>query len=356
MTRRDLLASLGAVSLHADTAPFQLRWRLGADYPSYVKGGAMAAVSGAVVYAGGMTQPWRETEAAWCYTPSDKNWKPLPPMPQGRAYTHGAGGLDSLIVTGGRWRFHGTSDVFRLRRSSGDWRWDVLPSLQQARVTPNVAAAGSQVLVAGGGDWDRQQGGAFLPRLVDKVEVLDLAHLDQGWRTAAPFPAGARVASNVASAGGRAYLFGGYDLWYEKEQRHLEIKRDAWRYDFSADRWEKLPDLPAHMYGGAAVAVRDRYILILGGVLEWPGEGNRRESSVLVDPKRKVLLGQYSTRVLIFDVSTRSYTWASEPMPRGHNDIRACLLGDSIYVLGGENSDVTLSNTTADFQVATVVP
>lgn len=314
----------------------------------------MARVGDAVVYAGGMTQPWRESEAAWFLRPENKDWLPLPPMPKGRAYTHGAGAEDALVVVGGRWRGHATADVFRLRRSGADgWRWDVLPSLTEARATAGVASVGSKVVAVGGGDWDRQVGGAFAPRMVNRVEVLDLKRLDSGWRQADPFPGGPCVAAMVASVGGKVYHFGGYDLWYEQGQRRIDIKNAAWVYDVEAGRWESLPALPKLMYGGACVVLRDRYIALMGGVVEDVG-GGHREMSVLVDPKRKLVLGQYSSSVLLYDTVARVYAWSRTPMPRGHNDIRAAVLDGRIYVVGGENADVTLSNTTNDVLIAEI--
>jgi len=348
------LVAGAAVNGQPPPPPPRFKWRFGPEYPNYVKGGAMAAVGGAVVYAGGMTQPWRESEAAWFLQPENKDWRPLPPMPKGRAYTHGTGAEDSLIIAGGRWRGHATADVFRLRRKgAGDWLWDVLPSLAEARATAGLAAVGSKVVAVGGGDWDRQVGGAFAPRMVSRVEVLDLKQLDRGWRQAADFPVGSCVAAMVASIGGKVYHFGGYDLWYEQGQRRIQIKNAAWSYDVATNRWETLPALPKLMYGGACVVLGDRYIALMGGVVEDVG-GGHREMSVLVDPKRKLVLGQYSTSVLLYDTVTRTYAWSTTPMPRGHNDIRAAVLGGKIFVVGGENADVTLSNTTSDVLIAEI--
>ena len=354
MNRRTFLGLAAGPVLYGQTPPpRRFKWRFGPEYPSYVKGGAMARVGDAVVYAGGMTQPWRENETAWFLRPENKDWRPLPPMPKGRAYTHGTAAEDSLVVVGGRWRGHATADVFRLRRGGpDDWRWDILPSLAEARATAGVAAVGSKVVAVGGGDWDRQVGGAFAPRMVSRVEVLNLKQLDRGWRQAADFPGGPCVAAMVASIGGKVYHFGGYDLWYEQGQRRIEIKNTAWVYDVEANRWDALPALPRLMYGGACAVLGERYIVLMGGVVE--DSDGRREMGVLVDPKRKLVLGQYSTSVLVYDTVTRGCEWSKTPMPRGHNDIRAAVLDEKIYVVGGENADVTLSNTTSDVLIAEI--
>ena len=388
MKRRDLIistavAALGqfayshvakGVALAKDEkkGDWKFRWGDGPPYPAFVKGGAMAVVSDAVAYVAGSTYPWRETEMGWYFEPEkdwkapesgslqqeDKKallssgWKPLPPMPVGRAYTHGTGVLDSLVVVGGRWQRHACKEVFRLyRRSSKEWQWEVLPSLSQARAVAGVAAVGSMVIAVGGGDWDRIRGGAFMTREVTLVEGLDLQQKDKGWRSLASFPGGHRVGTMTASAKGKVYVFGGYDSWYENDQRRLQEHTDAFCYDVESNRWEAIPSLPAALRNAAVTTLDDRHIVMAGGVAEIPDGSQQNYQSILVDPKRRVVLGQYSNRVLVYDTVNRAYTWAEGRMPRGHGDMRMCQLGSRLYALGGENVDVTLSNCTNDFMV-----
>ncbi|MFN0166447.1 MAG: kelch repeat-containing protein [Bryobacteraceae bacterium] len=374
MTRRGFLftASSSSLSFAQPPAALSLRWGDGPSYPMFVKGGAMGAFADAVAYVGGSTYPWRESEAGWYFEPENGwtpaapgsitsdakkallggGWKPLPAMPVGRAYTHGTAIDDSLVVVGGRWQMHGCREVFQLKRmSKADWRWEALPSLQQARCVPGVAAIGSLLIAAHGGDWDRVRGGAFTPRDVTLVEGLDLRAKQKGWRTLAPCPGGARVGAMTAAVNGRMYVFGGYDLWYENNQRRIKNLSDAYRYDPSTDRWEQLPALPAGARNCGAVAWKDRYILLIGGIMEIPGGGGEVHQSIVVDPKRRVVMGQYSNRVMVYDTESRTYSSVNSLMPRGHGDIRACVMGSRVYALGGENVDVTLSNCTNDFMV-----
>ncbi len=355
MHRRSFLlstaAALGAQGMAPPaTGGLSIQWKEGAGYPSYIKGGAMGVAGGAIVYAGGMTQPWRESESVWCFEPQGKDWKPLPPMPEGRAYTQGTGAMESLIVAGGRRRGAARKEVFRLRRRAGDeWAWDTLPSLAQGRMGAAVAATGPLVMALGGGNWDN---GAFQPKAVTLVERLDLREAEAGWKTAAAFPGGPRAAVVASAAGGKIYAFGGYDLSYPEGKRKIQIFADAWCYDPEADRWEKLPAAPAPIYGGAAATLNNRWVVIAGGIVQQPD--GTYEQSIVVDPKRHLVMGQYSNRVLVFDTEQRSYSWCAERMPRGHNDLRLCAIGENLYAVGGENADLTLSNTTNDFLVGTV--
>jgi N-acetylneuraminic acid mutarotase len=184
--------------------------------------------------------------------------------------------------------------VFGLRRAAGGtWQWDVLPALAQGR-----------------------------------------------------------MGAAVAAVGGRIWVFGGYDLHYEGGQRQVKVFGDAWVLDPGTGKWERLPDAPQPLYGGAAAVVGERWVVIGGGVVE--SAAGDFEQSVQVDSKRRVLLGEYSRRVLLFDTATRRYAWQTERMPRGHNDLRMVTSGGKLYAVGGENADPTLSNTTNDVMVGSV--
>ncbi len=47
-------------------------------------------------------------------------------------------------------------------------------------------------------------------------------------------------------------------------------------------------------------------------------------------------------------------TLSATQLPHGLNDLRACIRDNIIYVVGGENSDVTTSNTTYAFMIGEV--
>jgi hypothetical protein len=360
MDRRDFLCALAAGAAagrvgRAAAAPesgrVSLRWSEGPHFPSFIKGGAFGAVGGTLVYAAGMTYPWRETEAVWAFEPGTADWVPLPPLPEGRAYTQGVGALDSLVVVGGRRQRRSRAEVFRLSRSGSGWRWETLPALAQPRGVAAVAAVDALVVAAGGGDWDRIRGGSFLPREVTLVEGLDLRRTDRGWRALAPFPAGPRVGAAAATLGGKVYVFGGYDCWWEGEQRQKRHFADAYCYDPAGDRWEECAAMPAAAHGAAAAPLDDRRIAIAGGYVQIPGADGRTYNSLAVDAKRKVVLGQYCDGVLVYDTVARAYSWAEGKMPWGLNDLRLAALGGKLYAVGGENVDVTLSNTTDAFMI-----
>lgn len=338
-----------------------IRWRRGAHLPCYVKGGAFGAVGGAAVYAAGVTQPWRETEMAWAYDPGGDFWQPLPPMPAGRAYTTGASDGQALYVVGGRWRGGSCGEVFRLRLETGRWLWEEMPALRQARAVCAAAVVNGMLVCVGGGHWSSESPGAFFPREVDAVEILDLAHPEKGWMTGKSLPGTPRAGATACAVGDGMVVIGGYDCWLDEGTRKLRALAEAWRYDVRSDSWPLLPKLPLAASGAAAVALENGSVILLGGAV---AQGDSWLTAARVDAKRGVVVGEYSAGVLCLDAGADSSAprrgaalrragWRRLPSPliEGLNDLRACVVGELVVVAGGENIDPTLSNTSDACQV-----
>jgi len=107
--------------------------------------------------------------------------------------------------------------------------------------------------------------------------------------------------------------------------------------------------------GAAAVTYNDRYIILVGGaVLKEPGGLHPCEVTYQEDSKRGVEVGWYNNRVFVYDVKEDSYEELSEPLPYSAHDIRATILSDTIYAIGGENIDGTVSNTCAYVRIGKI--
>jgi len=340
----------------------QIAWTEGPHFPQLVKGGAMGIVDGAPVYAAGVTQPWRESELAWRYDPDRKDWFPVEPMPLGRCYTTGAttngAGEGGLLVVGGRKTFPGRpitalNDAWWLRRINDVWQWTELPRLEQPRIGAALAVVGDLAICAGGGDWEHTYGGAFTADAVTKVEALDLSNPQAGWRDLGEPPFSPRAACTAAVAAGNCYLFGGYNCWVDDGKvRHITYYDEVYRYDPASGTWSERARLPVKLYGNQAVAYADRYIVLMGGVARLPFCGQEIEVfTIRKDEKRGLLTGGYSDLVWVYDTRTDTFALLPERLPRGHNDMRACARFGVVYLVGGENADVSTSNTTDTFMI-----
>ena len=338
-----------------------ITWTEGPVFPDLIKGGAMGVVGGCIVHAAGITFPWRERETGWWLDPSEGlalseaegTWHPLPPMPEGRAYTQGVTAQDALFVVGGRKSGQVCTSCFRLRRVEGLWRWDVLPDLRWARGVPALAAVGARIYAIGGGSWTT---GAFLPEDTPLDEVLDLADLDQGWRDIPPCPGRRRAGACAASVGGKVYVFGGAYSWMEGVQRRTLRLGDAWCFDPDEGTWDERAPLPViGLSGAAALPVADRFILLIGGGVA--KEAGRQDCVMTYeeDVRRGVRVGWYNDRVFVYDATTDTYTEVSGRLPYPTHDIRAERVGDTIYAVGGENDDRSVSNTCAHVRVGKIV-
>lgn len=340
----------------------KIKWSEGKGFPTLIKGGAMGIVDGVPVYAAGVSYPWRESEFAWYYDSERQDWFPTTPLPQGRCYTSGTTAGDGMLLIGGRKSTSGgpvsLNDSWWLRHTNGKWEWMELPPLRQRRADGALAVVGNLAICVGGGEWERTRGGAFTANRITAVEALDLNNPMAGWMDLGDLPFPPRVGCSAAAVGGCLYLFGGYNCWVdERNVRHFERFDQVFKYDPSTGCWSEVSPLPVKLSGHQAVAYADRYIILLGGAVRFSlFDQELLYQNVKVDPKRGVLVGEYSDLVWVYDTQTDSYDLLPERLPHGLNDIRACIKDNIIYVVGGENIDVTTSNTTNVFMIGEISP
>ena len=328
----------------------QISWSEGRWFPSLVKGGAMGTVGSFPVYACGMTYPWRETELAWYYDANRDDWFPTDPIPAPRCYTAGCSADNALVVVGGRKAGKDglavLNDAWALRRSSDSWQWTQLPPMAQARGVAGVAAVGTRILAVGGGEWEKIHGGAFTAETVTKAELLDLNDPGTGWRVL-DVPFSPRAGCAAAAVGSRVYVFGGYTCRVEGGTRKFTYFDDTFSFDVSTRTWQRHSPLPGALSGHCAVSWGDRYVVLIGGVFRRETCGQMLAiSGVRLLEKRKVLTGEYSDLVWVYDTITDTFTLMEERAPHGLNDVHACTVGDTIFAVGGENVDPSTSNTT----------
>ncbi|MSP14143.1 MAG: hypothetical protein EXR62_14455 [Chloroflexi bacterium] len=341
-----------------------ITWQEGRWLPTFIKGGAMGLVDGRPVYAAGCTFPWRETEQAWYWDASRNDWFPVEPsIPFGRCYTQGINLGDGLLVLGGRKSLPegrvSLKDAWWLRRNGETFTWTQLPDMHYPRAIASIGISGQKILAFGGGEWEKSQGGAFVTRHLTNYEILDLEHLSTGWRDMGPLPFPSLVGSAFASIDKATYVFGGYECWSEDKQRKINYYSTAWRYDFAQDRWTQMADFPCVASGWAAVPYDNQIILMAGGLkLDLMGVKSHYLTHPLVEKGsgRQRMIGAYSDLVFVYDVATNTYRRLENRLPIGNNDIRCTISGNTIYVAGGETTDLALSNCSNAFLIGTISP
>ena len=99
---------------------------------------------------------------------------------------------------------------------------------------------------------------------------------------------------------------------------------DAWRYDVSDDRWERIRDLPFAARALSALALDERHILIFGPYVQ-----SARDAAIH---------GQehgHSAAVLLYDTEADRYHHLN-PMPHSVVQIFFGLRDGKVYGAGGE--------------------
>ena len=260
----------------------------------------------------GIYMPWGK--AAWRLDTHNLKYEILPEAPVGFSWPMGvAVGQDFYVLTGylrpaddrdraklkrlsgpdGRefWRppthaggDHTSKRVFRLSRHSGEWRWEEVSSLRIGRFLPGVATAGTKIVVLGG---QASFGAApfsadFWGGEINAVEVFDTAAPQAGWTDLPPIPWIGRESMGTAAIGENVYIFGGVytNLSHAAKNQPFRgfasvwpLRRhcgDAYVLNLESRRWRKLPDLPFPIAAWEAVAYKNRYIILVGGMKDLP--------------------------------------------------------------------------------------
>ncbi|MBI3921648.1 MAG: hypothetical protein HY318_09545 [Armatimonadetes bacterium] len=344
-----LLSSLVCACVAAEAAklPFGIDWTLGPPFPELKKGGAFGVAGNLLVSAGGMNFPWRETATTFAFDPGVAKWLPLPDLPEGRCYLDGVGVGRDLYAIGGRAGGRTRAEGFRLSRSGDRWKWARIASMNQDRGWSGIAAAGNLIFCVAGNRFGPGEPTCSDKSTVATVEAYRLGKPDKGWLNVATLPGPPRGWIAAACAAGRLFAFGGgyFDLSSGKQETRRSVL--AYAFEPRANRWSRIADLPTPLSGADAVAYRNRYIILIGGCSV--------TSHTVFEPSLGRSVEEYNDIVWVYDIREDRYTPLNDRLPHGVNDVRAAILGDTVYALGGENVDEPTSNTTNYFQIGRIV-
>ncbi|WP_144211433.1 Kelch repeat-containing protein [Shewanella donghaensis] len=106
----------------------------------------------------------------------------------------------------------------------------------------------------------------------NKAWALDLSDPNNQWQPIkdVPFvaPLAGRLASIAVGVDDQAYVFGGYTV----AKNHEEISTvDNYRFDISANEYQRIADMPVAVDDTAASVYQQRYVYLFGG---WHNDGN----------------------------------------------------------------------------------
>ena len=364
-----------------DERALTLSWSVGPNLPFPWKGGVAGRIGDSIVLAGGLWMPDRANRAFAYHLPT-RQFSPIPAPPFETAYTQGACDGTNLYIVGGR---SAGRNVARLSRTAaGQWQWNTMPPLPAVEgagrwvATAAVLADQWLVLVAG-----HPTGTPVETRAAESLPGyrLRLDQVDARWEPMAPYPGSRRSLMPGAVVDGSLYVFGGAMPDPEMRRVYLDLiadhgltngpykgchdYRDAYRYDFAADRWQRVKSLPFPMAGGEAVTIRDRYILLMGSQ-----HVNRptRVGKTLATQNRKMETGVkqtppvatvvpfwtgYDDRVLCYDVKRDNY-FRVGVMLYGVATSAWVYDGQRVYGLGGEPFHSFNFNTENVLQIGTL--
>lgn len=289
-----------------------------------VSGAGMAVVDGKIYFAGGFTPEgdktqdtaYRTSRWAYVYDPQTDQWTALPDLPARREYTRAIGGDNEVYVMGGAIQGRPTlpsAEVYRLDLSKAPLAWQTVAPLTVPRTHMAAERVGSYLIVAGGNNYDFAEKG-YSPKTIQAVtDVLDLRQPDQGWKQRAHIPGSPRGWTASSVVGEKMYVLGGV-TWKDTARERLQ---ECLSYDPAKNEWQRLADFPVPISGWEGATYDDRYIFAVGGV------GAR-----------------WNDVPFVYDTRTNRWLRSTSPLPPGavFNDPGVCIIGDTIYVAGGEGS------------------
>ncbi|MDP1588648.1 MAG: kelch repeat-containing protein [Prosthecobacter sp.] len=295
-----------------------------------VSGAGMVVVDGKIYFAGGFipegdgTQDTACRTSRWahCYDPATDQWTQLPDLPARREYTRAIAGDNEVYVIGGAIQSRPTvpsADVYRLDVTQTPLAWKTVTPLQVPRTHQSVGKVGDRLIVAGGNNYNVAEKGYSEATVQGGAEVFDLQKPDAGWVKRAPIPGAPRGWCATSVVGDQFYILGGVTFHGSgKEQRAPRSRlQETLSYDPAKNEWKRHADFPYQISGWEGETYAGRYIITIGGA------GARWND-------------------LPFVYDTQEDRWLRSPsaLPPGamFNDPGVCIIGDTIYVAGGEGS------------------
>jgi N-acetylneuraminic acid mutarotase len=238
------MAAFGSGKLHLATlavAAVVASWTAGTPLSEPRSEVAAASLRGTIVVVGGFLENGANSRRVDAYDPATDEWARLPDLPVSVDHAAAASVRGRLVVVGG---YGADREPLRAAFLYDGERWRRLPP------PPEERAAAAATATRGGVVW--VVGGRTRDGLATTMLRLDLRTLR--WR-ALPGP---RPREHLAATalGGRVFAIGGRLAGFDTNFATVEA------YDPRANRWRRLPDLPAPRGGTGAAAIAGRIVSI----------------------------------------------------------------------------------------------
>jgi len=283
-------------------------------------------------------------------SPGGESWRPAPPMLHARSAHAVVSTSDAIYAIGGTGA--GGAPVLSVERFDGR-RWleeTVLPG--EGLNAPAAVAIGPRIYVIGGFKTVTN---------VPTAEVLVYDLVTRIWSRAAPLPAprGGHAAMVLA---GKIHVIGGGNS--------RSTLADHSEFDPANNSWIERAPLPRSEGSPAAVAFNGKLYAIggrsggsdFGNVYVYDPATDRWGDGPPIEPRGTAGAAFYCGTIYVFGGESQARNavlsevlrldsggtaWRSAPpMPTGRNYARATLLGNSVYLIGG-NSEVAMSHSAA---------
>ncbi len=249
-------------------------------------------------------------------------WESLPDFPVPIEYALVVSWNGRIYAVGGQNSDGVRAQTYSIAPNEPSPQWQLGPNLPRPLSRLRGGVWGSKIVAVTDEHVGAESGGC---RVTPKILAWDAADPQSKWTEIAAVPeatVGYRAASVTAN---KLYLFGGASV---DSQQQLRLCDKVWRYDLEGDKWIICSPLPTPLRDATAIKLSDRYIVLAGGVEE------AIDASVALDEQSRILL---STRCLVYDCDNDRFT-AADPLPLAVADHGLAILGDELFVVGGEDS------------------
>ena len=289
------------------------------DGPGYdLRAISAAAHNGKLFVAGGITPSGFVRKTA-VYDPDTEEWSEGPELYSDSSM---AGFATSMFAVGGHLYCTGASGVvYRLAEDEADWR--VADRLLFPRMFLRLLPVGESRLIAVGGT----RGMFGHTAAIESLRVNPESNVDPklvAWTL--PYDGDAKHSQTLILNGTTLYAFGGNKSWSPHDFSRDAFANQAFAFDVTNRKVERLPDMPIPVQSGAGVINRlnseHKTLVVAGGMNHQSDEFSAIES------------------ILEFDPNLKQWSQSEVSLPAPRAMAAAVRFEDAVWLFGGSDAGV----------------